>query len=333
MLEFFRGRPAAQLQRCPHRPRRHAVDSNALGPKLPGQGLDVVHRRRLGLSVIVQFRGRVIGLLGGGSDDAGTLLHMRQRCLDDVEGRVDVGLHRRIKVLVRDVQNRLMRLLAACVTYHNVEAAQFLHRLLDQPPAEGPVPQVTRDRNSHSAGVLDQLDHFARIRLFGRQIVDGNIRALAGVGNRGCAAHAGVAARDERLAAVQSAGTAVAGFTVIRLWMHFPGQSRPGLVLFFKGWRGIFGHTPKHNKPTPDLPLGEWSNIVWALDDGRDSKKRATGQPRRSNIRFRKIINPLPPASQPCPQHFRDPSSHTDSHSRCSSACRRWRWRTPSPTP
>src|ERR1051326_5847661 len=42
------------------------------------QRLDVVHRRRLGLRVIVEIGRGVIGLLGGGADDARAGFQMRQ---------------------------------------------------------------------------------------------------------------------------------------------------------------------------------------------------------------------------------------------------------------
>jgi hypothetical protein len=49
---------------------------------------------------------------------------MRQRGLDDPERCVDVGLHRCIKILLRQVEDRLTRLLPAGVTDDNVQPAE-----------------------------------------------------------------------------------------------------------------------------------------------------------------------------------------------------------------
>jgi hypothetical protein len=70
VLVSFLQRAAADLQRRPDWPRRHPVHADTFGCKLFGQRLDLVHRRRLGLSIVVKVRRRVVGLLGGRADDA-----------------------------------------------------------------------------------------------------------------------------------------------------------------------------------------------------------------------------------------------------------------------
>ena len=57
---------------------------------------------------------------------------------------------------------------------------------------------------------LISVDHLLRIRLLGRKIIDRDVRALARIGDGGGAAHAGIAAGDQRLAAGQPARTPVA---------------------------------------------------------------------------------------------------------------------------
>jgi hypothetical protein len=70
VLVSFLQRAAADLQRRPDWPRRHPFHADTFGCKLFGQRLDLVHRRRLGLSIVVKVRRRVVGLLGGRADDA-----------------------------------------------------------------------------------------------------------------------------------------------------------------------------------------------------------------------------------------------------------------------
>ena len=89
----------------------------------------------------------------------------------------------------------------AGVADQDVEPAEPFDRLRDQLLAEGLVAQVAGNGDAVAARLLDQLDDLLRVRLFGREIVDRDVRALARIGDRGGAAHAGIAAGDQRLAA------------------------------------------------------------------------------------------------------------------------------------
>ena len=76
---------------------------------------------------------------------------VRQRRLDDPERRIDVGLHRRVELLGRDVEDRRVRLLAAGVADQDVEAAEAADGSVDQLLAERLVAQVARNGQRRSA--------------------------------------------------------------------------------------------------------------------------------------------------------------------------------------
>ncbi len=101
-------------------------------------------------------------------------------------------------------------------------------------------PADLRESHRNPAGIRDQLNHLARIGLLGRQVIDGNVCALAPIGNRSGAAHARVTPRDERLASLKAAGAPVTELAMVRFRDHLPGQPRPGLRLLGKRRPGIF---------------------------------------------------------------------------------------------
>src|SRR5439155_20749605 len=63
---------------------------------------------------------------------------------------------------------------------------------------------------------------------------------FACVSNRSGAAHAGIAAGDERLSSEQATGTFVALFAMIRARLHLARESRPRLRLFLERRLRIF---------------------------------------------------------------------------------------------
>ena len=139
-----------------------------LGASCFAERFDVIHRRRLGLSVVVQIRRRIVGLFGRRADDDGAWLQMGKRRLDDPERRIDVGLHGPVELLGRDIEDRIVSLLAARIADENVEAAKLLHRVADKLGAEGFIAKIARQGHAVASRILDQLDHFLRIRLFVR---------------------------------------------------------------------------------------------------------------------------------------------------------------------
>ena len=62
---------------------------------------------------------------------------MRQGRLDYPEGGIDVGLYRRVEVLVRDLCNRRARLLAPGVADEDIQPTELAHGLIDQIATEG----------------------------------------------------------------------------------------------------------------------------------------------------------------------------------------------------
>ena len=87
---------------------------------------------------------------------------------------------------------------------------------------------------------FDQGDDFLRVGFFGGKVIDRDIGAFAGVGDRGGPAHPGITAGNERLATGQTAGAVVALLAVVRPRIHLAGEAGPGLLLAFEGRLRIF---------------------------------------------------------------------------------------------
>src|SRR6185437_1386990 len=87
---------------------------------------------------------------------------------------------------------------------------------------------------------LDELDDLFCIGFLGGIVRDRDIGAFAGIGNGGRAAHAGVTAGDEGLAALQAARSLVAFLAMVGAGIHFAGEAGPFLGLAREGWFGIF---------------------------------------------------------------------------------------------
>jgi hypothetical protein len=194
-----------RLARCPDGARSHAVDPASLCSELLGERLDIIHRRRFCLRVVVKIRGWIVGLFRSRADDDGAGLGVWQRRLNDPEWGIDVGLHRRIEILGRNVEDRIVRLLATGVAHKNVQTTKAFNSSCNEFLAEFLVPQVAGYGYANAARGLDQIDHFLRVRLFGRKIVDGDVGTLARVSYRRRPTHAGIATGDQSLAAEQAA--------------------------------------------------------------------------------------------------------------------------------
>ena len=61
---------------------------------------------------------------------------MRKSRLNDPERCVDIGFHRPVELLRRDVENGIVSLLAARITDEDVETAEFLYGVRDKLGAE-----------------------------------------------------------------------------------------------------------------------------------------------------------------------------------------------------
>jgi hypothetical protein len=74
---------------------------------------------------------------------------------DDPKWRVDVGLHRRVEIVRRDISDRFPRLLASSVTDEDVKAAELAHRVFDQLLAKVFLPEIAGNGDRFSAGFFD----------------------------------------------------------------------------------------------------------------------------------------------------------------------------------
>ena len=70
--------------------------------------------------------------------------------------------------LGRDVENGIMSLLAARIADENVETAELFHGVGDESGAERLIAKVARQGHRVASGILDQFDHFLRVRLLVR---------------------------------------------------------------------------------------------------------------------------------------------------------------------
>jgi hypothetical protein len=100
--------------------------------------------------------------------------------------------------------------------------------LIDEILAEGLVANVARNGEARPPALPDERDDLARVRLLLRKVVDGDVRAFARRGDRPGAAHAGIAARDQRLAAGEPSGAAIAGLAVVRPGIHLARKTGQG---------------------------------------------------------------------------------------------------------
>ena len=143
--------------------------------------------------------------------------------------------------LAFDLSSPHGRMLAGGIDHHDVEPAKTIDRPLHHVPAPGLVLDVPRQSESPATLRFDQGDHLFRVSLLIGQITDSDIGALAGIGDRGRAADAGVATSDERLPASQAPRSLVALLAMVWFRIHLPSQPRGRLGLLRKGRAGIYG--------------------------------------------------------------------------------------------
>src|SRR5262245_18173337 len=117
-------------ERRPDRARRHRIDADYIF----GQGLAQRTResddRAFGGRVVEQ---RIVPLISGdrgGVDDAGALLHVRQRVLHYVKEAEDIGAKRSLDLRGLDLTNILGLVLLGRVVYQNVDTPEFIERLV-----------------------------------------------------------------------------------------------------------------------------------------------------------------------------------------------------------
>src|SRR6185437_5314774 len=172
---------------------RHAVEGDAVPAPL--------HRERPGERAHARPRSRRVGHAGdaalGAEDDrddpAAVRDHpaLRDR-LGEEPGRVEVQAPHRPPAAGRDVLGRGGEL-AAGVVHEAVDPAEARHALLDQPGAHLRLADVARE---HDAGVSDEASGL--LQRLGPAAGDHHAETVAVKGDRGRAADAGPAPRDDR---------------------------------------------------------------------------------------------------------------------------------------
>ncbi len=118
-----------------------------------------------------------------------------------------------------------------------VKPAQRLDGLGDELGAERLVAEIAGHGDRLATRRLHERDHFLRVGLLFGQVVQHEVRTLAGEGDRRCAPDARVRARDETLAAGEASESLIGLFAVVWLWIHL--LSSPGAgcgCLSNSGW-------------------------------------------------------------------------------------------------
>lgn len=153
---------------------------------------------------------------------------------------IEVGIERLVEILGRHLAHIFAELLVPRIDDEDIESAKPLHRVLDQLTAPAFLAHVYGQRHRLAPRRLDQGDDFARILFLTRQIGDGNVRALARIGDRGGAPDAGIASGHERLAAHQLSRAEIAFLAVIGPWLQLAGNAGAGLRLLREGCLGYW---------------------------------------------------------------------------------------------
>ena len=163
---------------------------------------------------------------------------MRQGGARDPEGRIDVGLHRGVEILGRQILEVVAELLATGVVDQDIQPAQLRDGAFDHLLAEGLLAQIAGDGDGGAAIRADAGHDTVCIGLFVGQIGDGNIGTFAGKGDGRSRADAAVAAGDQRALALQAPAAAIAGLTVVGQGGHLAGKA--GKALFLRGEIGLW---------------------------------------------------------------------------------------------
>jgi hypothetical protein len=131
-------------------------------------------------------------------------------------------------------------LLSRSIVDDDVEAAEPFEGARNKLLAELFVAEIARDGQAVASFRLDQGDDLLCVRLLVRKIIDGDVGAFACIGDGGGAAHAGIAAGDEGLAAGEPARSPVAFFAVIGTGFHLACKAGPRLGLSLERRLGKF---------------------------------------------------------------------------------------------
>src|SRR5262245_17572239 len=119
--------------RRPDRARRHRINADAVFDQRFGQRTREADDRAFGGQVVEQ---RVVALVSsdrGRVDNAGALVHMRQRVLDHVEEAKHVGAERTLDLRRFDLPDILGLVLLGRIVHQNIDTTELLQRALSTP--------------------------------------------------------------------------------------------------------------------------------------------------------------------------------------------------------
>src|SRR5690606_30114427 len=155
----------------------------------------------------------------------------------------------------------------------------------DDPVAGGAVAQIGLDGDAGASRLLDQPGRLARVVGLLRQVREGDVGALTGVGDGHGAADAGVTSGDERLAPLQPVRADVALLPVVGDRLHRVGAAG-GILLLRRESGEVLGHrrspssigvlsdwwVPSHHGSDADLPHRHTAltgrSVRWTVPSG-----------------------------------------------------------------
>ena len=105
------------------------------------------------------------------------------------ERRIDVGFKGGIKRSGAQLFNGFAILLSAGIVHQNIQPAQLGYRFFNQGVAKRFNPNIAGNGDGFSSLGLNQRDNGSRVRLFFRQVADGDIRAFTRIGDSDSAAN------------------------------------------------------------------------------------------------------------------------------------------------
>ena len=160
---------------------------------------------------------------------------------------MDVGAEGPVPFLRGDVLELVVGALERGVVDQDVEPAELGDGALDDAPAVSLVGDVAGNQHDAAAGLLDPARGLARVVLLLGQVGDHDVGALAGEGDGYRAADAGIAAGDDRGAALELAAAFVRLLAMVGLGRHLGRVAGRLLLLLGLGWGragvlGILGH-------------------------------------------------------------------------------------------
>src|SRR5690606_25884797 len=123
----------------------------------------------------------------------------------EIKGAEHISRESSLKLLGRNILERIGRMLLARIVDENVALAEFLHRLLNAALAKGRIGNIAAKPDALLPFGEDMIFRFPRILLF-LKIDHGDIRAFLGKGDRDRPADTAVAAADEQGFAFELSG-------------------------------------------------------------------------------------------------------------------------------